>query len=260
MEILRSLGVDLPESPFIREENATFNTRPSDDLARDLVLIVGPPQQPLCGIVIEPQGDKSKNPVQMARYAAAGWLHLKCPFHVLVVSSDPKVIEYYTRPVETALPGYVFQAWGYGPDNVPVITDPEQVSAHPVAAAFGIAVHGHDPAVRRAYRLGSGLIPEEYRTSYTEYTMTITPRNIRWLLEGEMNPTDWPVVSSFAKEHFGKGEIEGATQALLVVLEARGLTVTEEARERVTSCTDLDQLKAWTTKAVTAESIDEVFD
>ncbi|WP_214323542.1 hypothetical protein [Nonomuraea sediminis] len=91
-----------------------------------------------------------------------------------------------------------------------------------------------------------------------------------------MSTTDWPVHSPFAKEHFGRGLAEGraegkaegraegraeeAARMLLLVLEARGLTVPEELRSRITSCTDLAQLESWTSKAANAATIQELFD
>ncbi|MCA2228724.1 hypothetical protein [Nonomuraea aurantiaca] len=79
MEILRDfLGVDLPATPLIRREASTFNTRPSDDIEADLVLVLGPPQSPVHAIIVEIQQDKTKDPQQFARYAAAN-THTACP-------------------------------------------------------------------------------------------------------------------------------------------------------------------------------------
>jgi hypothetical protein len=39
----------------------------------------------------------------------------------------------------------------------------------------------------------------------------------------------------------------------------RGTEVPDDARERVTVCGDIGQLKAWLRRAATAHSLDEVF-
>ena len=44
-----------------------------------------------------------------------------------------------------------------------------------------------------------------------------------------------------------------------LVLAVRGFTVPDDIRQRVQSCADLAQLEAWGDRAVTAESIDEIF-
>ncbi|MEV1176578.1 hypothetical protein [Nonomuraea sp. NPDC049784] len=80
--------------------------------------------------------------------------------------------------------------------------------------------------------------------------------------------TDWPVYSPFAREHFGRGRAEGkadgkseeAVKMLLLVLDAGGLDVPEDARARITACTDLAQLETWTTRAVTARTFQDLFD
>ncbi|MEU8798812.1 hypothetical protein [Spirillospora sp. NPDC048819] len=56
------------------------------------------------------------------------------------------------------------------------------------------------------------------------------------------------------------GRVEGEIRVLFVVLEARGLSLSDEARERIMACTDEEQLTEWATRAVTASSADELFD
>ena len=64
--------------------------------------------------------------------------------------------------------------------------------------------------------------------------------------------------SDFAKKLIAKGRAEGRAHAILDVLEARGVHVSDEARARVLACTDAAQLATWLRKAATATSIDQV--
>jgi hypothetical protein len=83
-----------------------------------------------------------------------------------------------------------------------------------------------------------------------------------------MTTTEWLVSSPFAKEYFGrgvavgeaKGEAKGEADAILLVLQARGLPVTAEQRERIIACTDLDQLKRWVARAALAPATADLFD
>ncbi|WP_067491691.1 hypothetical protein [Actinomadura hibisca] len=75
-----------------------------------------------------------------------------------------------------------------------------------------------------------------------------------------MNSTEWPVYSPFAREHFGRGEAKGEAKALFLVLSSRGLEASPEERERIASCTDLEQLEVWLARAVSVESVAELFD
>jgi hypothetical protein len=81
-----------------------------------------------------------------------------------------------------------------------------------------------------------------------------------------------PLLSSnFAREHFSRGKAEGQAEgearglaegeakALLLILAARGVVVSEEVRGRIVGCADLDRLELWVRRAVTAESTDDLF-
>ncbi|WP_345337965.1 hypothetical protein [Actinomadura viridis] len=60
-------------------------------------------------------------------------------------------------------------------------------------------------------------------------------------------------------EGMAEGRIEGTTEAVLRVLTRRGLVPSEEERGRITSCTDLELLEVWHDRAITAESVEELF-
>ncbi|MFH8609208.1 hypothetical protein ACH4D5_17195 [Streptomyces sp. NPDC018029] len=56
-----------------------------------------------------------------------------------------------------------------------------------------------------------------------------------------------------------EGVARGEANAILRVLEVRGVDIPEHARERVSNCTDFDLLNRWLDRAVHAESIDDLF-
>ncbi|GLZ10227.1 hypothetical protein Acsp04_04620 [Actinomadura sp. NBRC 104425] len=60
-------------------------------------------------------------------------------------------------------------------------------------------------------------------------------------------------------EGIAEGRIEGEAKSVLLILEARGITVTDEQRQRVLTCTDLQQLETWVRRAATISSADELF-
>lgn len=67
--------------------------------------------------------------------------------------------------------------------------------------------------------------------------------------------------SDFARRYFNQGRAEGKAEgeamALLAVLSARGIEVTEQARERIMEA-DVDQLDVWVRRAAKAMSIDDI--
>jgi Uma2 family endonuclease len=55
-----------------------------------------------------------------------------------------------------------------------------------------------------------------------------------------------------------EGEVEGRARALLLVLEGRGLPVTQEQREQIRACADLTLLEGWLVAALTTTSVAEL--
>ena len=53
-----------------------------------------------------------------------------------------------------------------------------------------------------------------------------------------------------------EGEAKGQAKALLTILEARGLAVTDEIRQQILDCRDLEQLDRWTRRAFSINSAD----
>ncbi|MEU4234629.1 hypothetical protein AB0F17_61020 [Nonomuraea sp. NPDC026600] len=279
VEILRDfLGVDLPATPLVRLEKSTFNTRPSDDIEADLVVVLGPPQSPAHAIIVEIQQDKSKEPRQLARYAAALWLMLGCDVSVLVICPGRTVADYYAQPVESGLTGYCLRPLVLGPDGVPVIIDPKEAAAHPDLAAMSVMIHGHNRKVLEAFTAALTYMTDEHAPEYYEYAYSMSAPDIRRLMEEIMksaSPT-WPVYSPFAREHYGRGKADGkaegkaegktegkaeeAARSVLLVLAARGFDVPDDIRVRITTCADLAQLETWLARAATAQTLQGLFD
>jgi hypothetical protein len=106
---------------------------------------------------------------------------------------------------------------------------------------------------------GLALLPPEKGPAYYETAYSMSASAIRHLLEDLVSTTAWPVYSPFAREHFGRGKAEGEAEAILLVLQARGLDIAPEERARISGCADLAQLKTWVTRAATVPSTSDLF-
>lgn len=90
----------------------------------------------------------------------------------------------------------------------------------------------------------------------------------RTALEALMRSGTYEYQSEFARHYVAQGvaqgraagRLEGEMSALLAVLEARGLQVDEQARQRIAACTELEQLQRWLRKAVSIQSVQELFE
>ncbi|MGH3874653.1 MAG: hypothetical protein ACRDSR_24660, partial [Pseudonocardiaceae bacterium] len=101
------------------------------------------------------------------------------------------------------------------------------------------------------------------------------PLAARSYLETLMTTQAHEYQSDFARRYFfqgraegeAKGEAKGRTEgraegkagAVLGFLDARGVDISADARTRITECGDLDQLDIWIRRAVTADSIHDLF-
>ncbi|MFF4773791.1 hypothetical protein [Microtetraspora fusca] len=55
-------------------------------------------------------------------------------------------------------------------------------------------------------------------------------------------------------EGFARGKAKGMSEAIFIVLDARGLDVPDDVRTAIGECSDLEQLDAWVRAAATAQS------
>jgi hypothetical protein len=56
-----------------------------------------------------------------------------------------------------------------------------------------------------------------------------------------------------------EGRAEGRAEDILLILATRGIEVPESARERITTCADLEVLRMWLARAVSAETSEDLF-
>ena len=65
--------------------------------------------------------------------------------------------------------------------------------------------------------------------------------------------------SDFARRHYGQGQTDARADSIIVVLDARGIEVPKDVRERITSRTELDQLETWIRRAATVSTAQGLF-
>ena len=77
-----------------------------------------------------------------------------------------------------------------------------------------------------------------------------------------MTTTPFRYQSEFARRYFGQGEAkgkaDGKAEALLAILDARNIPVSDDVREDITTCTDIEQFEAWIRRAATADRMEDV--
>jgi hypothetical protein len=89
--------------------------------------------------------------------------------------------------------------------------------------------------------------------------MAMLPKTAKRDLEAIMTSGTYEYKSNFARRYYSEGEAKGEAKAIMAILSARGIAVPEDAGRRIGECTDLDLLEVWVRRAVTAESVDDLF-
>jgi hypothetical protein len=158
----------------------------------------------------------------------------------------------------SAARGNVFSPLVLGPASVPVIDDVAAAERDPELAVLSCIAHGneaHAEVLGRAALLATLRLSDERQVLCSDLVFAALSEAARAALEDLMAGGTYEFQSDFAKKHQAKGRAE----ALLAVLEARGLRASDEARTRILACADATQLDAWIRKAVSIASVDELF-
>ncbi|MFD1940101.1 MULTISPECIES: hypothetical protein [Nonomuraea] len=267
-------GIRLADGSQIRVAGGELSDRVSKVRQADTVLVGGPPQDPWYAVISEIETRLSDDKLdQTLRYAVTLWLQLNKPVYVIVISPDRRAATF--RRSVTVSAGKLeitLDPCVYGPDNIPVLTDPGQVVSDPALAALSVMAHGERQEVSETFLKGLNDLDDDDAPRYYEYAHNMASAPARRVMEALMSSSTWLVSSPFARKHFGEGKAEGLAEGLakgktegevtllLTLLEARGIAVSDEIRARITSCADPGQFEAWTRRAAVATSAGEVFE
>jgi len=258
-----ALGVELPPWSEARVESAEFTQVVPTEYRADLVILLLD-GKPILAIVVEVQlsTDKDKRET-WPLYLTSLRSRVGCPVLLLVVAPDAAVARWCARPIELGHPGFVLRPLVLGPEAIPVIVDEQAAREDPELAVLSAMAHGRKEvgeAIARAVLGAAQGLDDERCSFYVDLTMASLSAAVRQTLEELMKSGKYEYQTEFVRKLIAQGLHEGEMDALLEVLDARGLEVDAEARQRIFTCKDLAQLKAWLRKAVTVSSVQELFE
>ncbi len=256
------LGIELPPHREVRADSSSFSDlKPPEYRADVLTVFDGEHGKPALACIVEVQLDaKEKKRRDWLAYTASAVRQLRCDACVLVVTPDAKVAEWAATPmpfgfVSSYLPLVI------GPKQIPLIADPEQAKAAPFLAVLSAVAHGQDDpelAVQAAAAARDAVVPLDDGVVYFDLIKASLSEAARKAFE--MLPATYEFQDPALRASYIKGEARSKADDVLTFLDARGLTISDEQRERVLACADLDVLKLWVRKAATVASVDELFD
>ncbi|HWU09702.1 MAG TPA: hypothetical protein VN520_25545 [Streptomyces sp.] len=68
-----------------------------------------------------------------------------------------------------------------------------------------------------------------------------------------------PLSEEIREEGRVQGRAQGRAENILLVLGARGIAVSDRAREKITTCRDSELSRQWLVRAAVATTVEEVF-
>jgi hypothetical protein len=242
-------------------------------------------------IEVQLQQDKDKK-WSWPAYLTLTRARQRCPAAVLVLTRDPGTARWAAEPISLG-PDAMMRPIVMGPAQVPLVTDPAQAQASPELAVLSVIAHGGEPEVVEVGRVAIDAIAnvdESRKRLYTDLIFEkVAPEFSRILKEYVME--NWEPRSEFLRELNAEARAEARAEALVegeaigevrgvaigevrgvAIGEVRGvaigvcrtlrtvlhlrfgaLTPEQEARLQAAS---LDTLDRWTSRALTAPSID----
>ena len=187
---------------------------------------------------------------------------------LLVYCPDPRIARRYRDLFEFDGLSLTLRPLIFTPDDVPLVLEAELARANPALAVLSAICHGGHAEVEATFpALAEALRSLGPRKAILYYDVVLAglPEAARARWEAFMTTTvghgyHSELFRELAAQHEELGEARGEAQAILTVLDARGLTVPADVRERILACTDLPQLNIWLRRAGTATTLDQVID
>jgi hypothetical protein len=288
-----SLVVELLSEPFQVEvpahedvvlSSGELNEAAPRELRADAVVVLrAAGGRPVLGVVVEVQlSPKDYKQWTWPLYLISVRARLKCPVVLLVVSPDAAVARWCAKPIHLGPPDWTLKPLVLGPDRVPVVTDPDLARQHLELAMLSAIAHNEHPQRDQIFTsLLTALDSADHDDAdrYTDLVLVALPAAARAHLEDLMKTGTYEYQSDFARRYYHQGQTEGRAKgltegraegltegrakgevrALLAILNARGIPISDAAHTRITSCTDLDQLDTWVRSAATATTIQDLF-
>ncbi|GIH72643.1 hypothetical protein Mth01_48960 [Sphaerimonospora thailandensis] len=205
-------------------------------------------------------------------YVTALRARLKCATALVVICHDAAVGRWSEQPI-TLGPSGIITPLVIHPGRIPLITDPDRARASPELAVLSTILNAKtseiEPAALQAMLAGLNTLEAEQAELYLHYVLDKLPDVAQKHMKELMTMNNdllkrakdlaRPYVTDWIDQGRQEGLAEGEAKAILTVLDARGMEISPETRDRITRCNDLDLLTTWVRRAATVNSADEIF-
>jgi hypothetical protein len=235
------LGVKVPTYTSAQLSSSDLTDVTPTEYRADSVITFSDESGPTLAVVVEAQlGIDYRKRFSWPVYVATLRARLERPVILMVVCPRPAVAAWCAEPIADLTPGGVtLTPLVLGPGEVPVVTDLDEARRAPEITVLSAMTHGahtrHPEPVFHALLAALSVLGPDHAGLYADLVLTALPAAARQLLE------------------------ECMTTAEHRYRNARGIEVPEDVRERITSCTELDQLETWIRRAATVGTARDLF-
>jgi hypothetical protein len=220
--------------------------------------------KPALAVIIEPQlRDSDTKRYSWPVYLTTARRLNGCPAAVLVVlCPDPAEAARCRQTIRTGHPGFDLAPIVIDSSGPPAADDDGSPYLTVFAASMGgIDMESESGAHRVLDAIASPAVTDADRLRMTAIILKLASDAARQILEAMMTTADYEktFIERIHDQGIAEGEARGKAEAVLKLLEARGLAATDEQRQQVTSSTNPAQLDLWFDRAITAGTAAEVF-
>ncbi|KLL10295.1 MULTISPECIES: hypothetical protein [Protofrankia] len=228
--------------------------------ADGMVLFCDPMDRPLLAAVLEVQRGRDLAKQRTWKlYVAQLEAELDVDTALVIFCPGPATARWYRRLLPSDGPsGLLLQPLIFTPGDVPLVVDVERARANPALVVLSALCHGGSPEVDTAFpALLEALrsVGPKKEILYYDVVLAGLPGAARARREAFMTTTaDY----EYRSELFRNIAARRDGDAVLTVLDTRGVPVPEAVREKILACTEQAQLKLWLRRAVTAATAADV--
>ncbi len=266
--LLAEAGVTVPADETLEIVDATFPASVSDRHADLAFVLRDAASAPALVVLLEVQlSVDPEKPNRWLTYQVAAQDRHRCPVALLVVTTDPAVSRWARRPVAVG-PAWSFAPFVVGPEEVLRPDEVPEALRTPELVLFLTLVRQRDIDAESLRAAARALVTVEIERAsvYTDVLLAIFDEALRRILEAQQMNYTKPI-SEWGKRHYAegeakgeargeaRGEAKGLAEAVLRVLQARGLAVSSEERATILACKDIDRLSRLVERAVATESV-----
>jgi len=282
VEMLRASGrFPLPDFDQIEVRSGDLRELLPAEFRAD-TLVVLEREQPVMVIVAEVQLHRDDNKrYSWPCYVTSARARYRCPACLLVYAPDEAVSAWASTPIDLGQPGSPFVPVVLGPRAVPYVRTEAEALRAPYRAVLSALSHANEPGelgVAVAAWVGLGPLPADRRETWRALLLLGLSDAVRKALEDIMNLHGLVEQTPFYKQGLEqglekgleqglekglekgleqgleKGRVRGKAEAVVRVLEARGLALDDDSRQRILGCQDPARLDRWLTASVTCAS------